>query len=153
MFTIDNATPSKWHDENFNIYSWCTVELQALNSTVAHVITKFVARLTRRIREWWINLREFRQRQAAQSKTLEDFFTILLNEFLGSSTHHIEVAWEEFLAMNCCSFERKDLKKHFDRMLRRFYSFNGMDDVNSMYTFLNSLPEPLGDETLCMMNL
>ena len=28
-----------------------------------------------------------------------------------------------------------------------------MDDVNAKHTFLNSLPEPLGDETLCMMNL
>ena len=33
------------------------------------------------------------------------------------------------------------------------YSFNGMDDVNAKHTFLNSLPEPLGDETLRMMNL
>ena len=32
-------------------------------------------------------------------------------------------------------------------------SFNGMDDVNAKHTFLNSLPEPLGDETLRMMNL
>ena len=38
-------------------------------------------------------------------------------------------------------------------MLRRYYTFNGMDDVNSKHTFLNSLPEPLGDETLRIMNL
>ena len=38
-------------------------------------------------------------------------------------------------------------------MLRWFYSFNGMDDVNSKHTFLNSLPKPLGDETLRMLNL
>ena len=28
-----------------------------------------------------------------------------------------------------------------------------MDDVNAKHTFLNSLTEPLGDETLRMMNL
>ena len=28
-----------------------------------------------------------------------------------------------------------------------------MNDVNSKYTFLNSFPEPLGGETLRMMNL
>ena len=28
-----------------------------------------------------------------------------------------------------------------------------MDDVNAKHTFLNSLPEPLGDENLRMMNL
>ena len=47
----------------------------------------------------------------------------------------------------------KRFEKHFDKMSRRYYSFNGMDDVNSKHTFLNSLPEPLGDETLHMMNL
>ena len=62
MFTINYIHPSRWHDEFFNIFSWCTAELQAPNSTVAQVIAKFVARLTRRIREWWINLGEFRKR-------------------------------------------------------------------------------------------
>ena len=51
LFTVDNNPPSKWHDEIFIMYSWCTVELQALNSTVAQVIAKFVARLTGRLRE------------------------------------------------------------------------------------------------------
>ena len=55
--------------------------------------------------------------------------------------------------MKCCTFERKDLEKHFDRMSRRLYSFNGVDDINSKHSFLNSLLEPLGDETLRMMNL
>ncbi|KAL4628338.1 hypothetical protein ACB092_05G230500 [Castanea dentata] len=153
LFTLDNSPPSKWHEEIFNMYSWCTAELQAPNNTVAQIIAKFVARLTGRVRQWWINLGEYRQRQAAQSNTLEDFFTILHNEFLGSLTHYTEVARDEFLLMKCCSFERKDLEKHFDKMSSRYYAFNGMDDVNSKHTFLNSFPEPLGDETLRMMNL
>ncbi|KAL4649979.1 hypothetical protein ACB092_01G052900 [Castanea dentata] len=126
---------------------------QELETIVSTIIAKFVARLTGRLRQWWINLGEYRQRQAAQSNTLDDFFTILHNEFLGSLAHYTEVARDEFLIMKCCSFERKDLEKHFDRMSSRYYAFNGMDDVNSKHTFLNSFPEPLGDETLRMMNL
>jgi len=38
-------------------------------------------------------------------------------------------------------------------MSRQFYSINGMDDVNIKRTFLESLSDPLGDETLCMINL
>ena len=117
------------------------------------IIVKFVARIIGRLREWWINLGEYRQRQAAQCNTLEDFFTIVHNEFLGLVTHYTEVAREEFLLKKCCSFERNDLENHFDRMSRRYYSFNGMDDVNTKRTFLNSLLELLGDETLRMMNL
>ena len=135
------------------MYSWCIAEFQAPNATISQIIAKFVARITRRLREWWINLGEYKQRQAAQCNTLEDFFTIVHNEFLGSTTHYTKVAREEFLLMKYFSFERKDLEKHFDRMSRRYYSFNGMDDVNAKHTFLNSLPESLGDETLHMMNL
>lgn len=61
---------------------------------------------------------------------------------------------QEFLAMKCSSFERKRSKKmHFDRMSRQFCSINGMDGVKIKRTFLNSLMEPSGDETLCMMNI
>ena len=35
MFTIDNAPSSRWHDEIFNMYSWCTAELQDPNAIVA----------------------------------------------------------------------------------------------------------------------
>ena len=100
------------------MYSWCTAKLQTPNSTITQVIAEFITRLTRRIREWWINLGQFWQRQAAQSQTLEEFFPILHNEFLSAVTHYTEVAREEFLAMKCCSFERKDLEKHFDKMSR-----------------------------------
>ena len=55
--------------------------------------------------------------------------------------------------MKCSSFERRELRRHFDRMSRKFYTINGMDDVNIKLTFLNSLPKPLGGETLQMMNI
>ena len=61
----------------------------------------------------------------------------LHNEFLGALTHYTKVARGEFLAMECCSFERRDLERHFDRMFRRFYTINGMNDVNIKRTFLN----------------
>ena len=60
LFTLDNVPPSKWHDEFFNMYSWCIAELQTPNATVSKIIAKFVARITGRLREWWINLGEYR---------------------------------------------------------------------------------------------
>ena len=29
LFTLNNAPPSRWHDEIFSMYSWCIAELQA----------------------------------------------------------------------------------------------------------------------------
>ena len=87
LFTLDNVPHSRWHDEIFSLYSWCIAELQALNAIVSQIIAKFVVRITGRLREWWINLGEYRQRQVAQCNTLEDFVTIVHNEFLGLVTH------------------------------------------------------------------
>ena len=92
LFTIDGAPPSKWHEKFFDMHSWCIAELHVLNSIVAQVIAKFIARLTGRIRELWISLGEFWQRHAAQSQTLEDFFTIIHNEFPRALTHYTKVA-------------------------------------------------------------
>nr|GEW20359.1 reverse transcriptase domain-containing protein [Tanacetum cinerariifolium] len=55
-------------------------------------------------------------------------------------------AREEFLKMKCCSFQKKDLEKHYDRMSQRFYCLNRVDDVNLKQLFLNSFPESLGNE-------
>nr|GEW45487.1 ribonuclease H-like domain-containing protein [Tanacetum cinerariifolium] len=59
---------------------------------------------------------------------------------------HIAHAREEFLKMKGCSFQKKDLEKHYDRMSQRFYYLNGVDDVNLKQVFLNSFPKSLGNE-------
>ncbi|GJV52727.1 hypothetical protein Tco_1448468 [Tanacetum coccineum] len=59
---------------------------------------------------------------------------------------HTAHAREEFLKMKCCSFQKKDLEKHYDRMSQRFYCLNGVDDVNLKQVFLNSFLESLGNE-------
>nr|GFC89418.1 putative zinc finger, CCHC-type [Tanacetum cinerariifolium] len=48
--------------------------------------------------------------------------------------------------MKCCSFQKKDLEKHYDRMSQRFYCLNEVDDVNLKQVFLNSFQESLGNE-------
>ena len=48
LFTLDNVPPSKWHDEFFNMYSWCIAEFQAPNATVSQIIAKFISRITRK---------------------------------------------------------------------------------------------------------
>nr|GEX15924.1 hypothetical protein [Tanacetum cinerariifolium] len=55
-------------------------------------------------------------------------------------------AREEFLKMKCCSFQKEDLEKHYDRMSQRFYYLNGVDDVNLKQVFLNSFLESRGNE-------
>ena len=35
LFTLNNVPSSRWHDEFFNMYSWCIAEFQAPNATVS----------------------------------------------------------------------------------------------------------------------
>nr|GEU83962.1 putative zinc finger, CCHC-type [Tanacetum cinerariifolium] len=81
-----------------------------------------------------------------QSISPEAFMSIIYSEFVGSRWEHTSHAREEFLKMKCCSYRKKDLEKHYDRVSQRLYCLNGVDDVNLKQVFLNSFPESLGNE-------
>ncbi|GJS01535.1 hypothetical protein Tco_0318043 [Tanacetum coccineum] len=83
-----------------------------------------------RLRDCYHSLGEYRQLQIQQSISPEAFMSIIYLEFIGSPWEHTTHAREEFLKMKCCSFQKKDLEKHYDHMSQRFYYLNGVDDVN-----------------------
>nr|GEZ93989.1 putative zinc finger, CCHC-type [Tanacetum cinerariifolium] len=83
-----------------------------------------------RLRDWYHSLGEYHQFQIQQSISPEAFMSIIYSELIGSPWEHTAHAKEEFLKMKCCSFQKKDLEKHYDRMSQRFYCLNGVDDVN-----------------------
>ncbi|GJS01534.1 hypothetical protein Tco_0318042 [Tanacetum coccineum] len=77
---------------------------------------------------------------------IKRFLTKLQGRLRDCPWEHTTHAREEFLKMKCCSFQKKDLEKHYDRMSQRLYYLNGVDDVNLKQFFLNSIPESLGNE-------
>nr|GEU70855.1 putative zinc finger, CCHC-type [Tanacetum cinerariifolium] len=143
-FTFDDVPPSKWCERSIEMLTWCTAELQYY--TIDVVIKRFLTRLQERLRDWYHRLGEYRQLQIRQSISPEAFMSIRYSEFIGSPWEYICHAREEFLKMKCCSFQKKDLEKHYDRMSQRFYCLNGVNDVNLKQVFLNSFPESLGNE-------
>ncbi|GKB43905.1 hypothetical protein Tco_0888847 [Tanacetum coccineum] len=143
-FTFDDVPPSKWRERSIEMLTWCTAELQYY--TIDVVIKRFLTRLQGCLRDWYHSLGEYRQLQIQQSISLEAFMSIIYLELIGSPWEHAAHAREEFLKMKCCSFQKKDLEKHYDRMSQRFYCLNGVDDVNLKQVFLNSFPESLGNE-------
>lgn len=89
--------------------------------------------------------------QALQSTNVETFITHLHNEFIGAPFYQIDKQREEYLQMKWCSFQKTDLEKHYAGMSSRFYAINGIDDANLKQAYLNSMPEPLGNETTKML--
>lgn len=124
----------------------------APNATISALFTKCTAKFFGRLRQWYIALDEYGQLQLKQLPSLDHFIDVLHTEFLGTHSNHKAIVREEYLSMKCCSFKRKDLKIHYDRMPQRFYLLiNGTDDINLKQTFLKFLPEPLGNETLRLL--
>nr|GEW91102.1 putative zinc finger, CCHC-type [Tanacetum cinerariifolium] len=81
------------------------------------------------------------------SHIIKRFLTRLQGRLRDCPWEHTTHAREEFLKMKCCSFQMKDLEKHYDRMSQQFYYLNGVDDVNLKQVHLNSFLESLGNET------
>lgn len=111
------------------------------------VVERFVSKFHGRLRQWWITLDGYRQNMVRQCQTIDALIMYVYQEFLGAWDHYTTQSREEYLSMKCCSYKRKDLELHYERMSRHFYAINGIDDVNLKQTFLNSIPEPLGNET------
>jgi hypothetical protein len=45
--------------------------------------------------------------------------------------------------MKCCSLLPKDIDRHIDRMTKRFYLLNGINDLSLKHVFFASFPEEL----------
>lgn len=127
--------------------AWIDAEMQAPDAQLHTTLVKFTARLSGRLREWWIDLGEYQQWQVLQATSIDSFVLILHNEFLSAITHQTAIAREEYLSMKCCSYKHKDLEWHYNNMSKRFYLLGGMDDLNLKQAFLNSLLELLGNKT------
>ncbi|VVB04430.1 unnamed protein product [Arabis nemorensis] len=121
-------------------------------ATLPVVIDKMVSKFHGRLRQWWISLGQYRQMQIRQSPSVNALIGHIHNEFLGTWDHYTVQAREEYLNMRC-SYKRKDLERHYERMSTRFYALNGVDDVSLKQAYLNSLPEPLGNETSRVLSL
>ncbi|ESQ47393.1 hypothetical protein EUTSA_v10028344mg [Eutrema salsugineum] len=152
-FSFDNVPPSKWRDKIYEMHAWLTEQLLNPGATLPTVIDKLISKFQGRLRQWWISLGDYRQLHIRQSQSVDTVIGHIHNEFLGTWDHYTIQAREEYMSMRCCSFKRKDLEKHYERMSKRFYVLNGIDDVNLKQAYLNSLPEPLGNETSQILSL
>ncbi|GJU57221.1 hypothetical protein Tco_1234987 [Tanacetum coccineum] len=84
--------------------------------TIDVFIKRFLTRLQGRLRDWYHSLGKYRQPQIQMSISPEAFMSIIYSKFIGSPWEHTTHARDEFLKMKCCSFQKKDLEKHYDRM-------------------------------------
>ncbi|KAL2499235.1 Reverse transcriptase domain-containing protein [Abeliophyllum distichum] len=152
-FTLDDVPSQKWKTRFQEMQAWCFTELQRPHITHSTVIKSFLARLTGFMKDWFDSLGQYRQLQYLNALTVDEFMNALYWEFCGKQDHLKNIAREEFFKLKCCSYNPKDLNKHFENAVRRFYLIGGMDDPNIKQAYLESIPQPLGQETLRVIEM
>ncbi|KAG2315198.1 hypothetical protein Bca52824_018320 [Brassica carinata] len=113
VFTFDDIPFNKWNDRLDEFHAWMSSE--AITSPLHLVIQQFTARLSGALKEWWNSLGEYRQHQVYQT-TIPLLLGEIHREFIGTPTHQKEQIQEEFFSAKCCSLQKKDLAKHFERL-------------------------------------
>ncbi|KAL2491172.1 putative zinc finger protein [Abeliophyllum distichum] len=152
-FTLDDVLPQKWKTKFQEMQAWCFAELQTPHMTHSTVIKSLLARLTGFMKDWFDFLGQYRQLQYLNAPTVDEFMNALYWKFCGKQDHLKDIAREEFFKLKCCFYNPKDLNKHFENAVRRLYLIGEMDDPNIKQAYLESIPQPLGQETLRVIEM
>ncbi|RDX86620.1 hypothetical protein CR513_32030, partial [Mucuna pruriens] len=110
------------------------------------VIEEFCCRMTGTLKEWYHHLGAVRQNQLHEQGSSAAILGILHEEFMGDTGPIDKKIRDEYYTMKCCSLNIQDLDTHFQRMIRRFYLLNGLNDPSLKNTYVASLPERLQPE-------
>lgn len=74
-------------------------------------------------------------------------------EFIGKPMNFEEASRFEFFKMKHYFYQRKDLKRLYQQMSKRFHILHGIDDPNLKQACITSFPEDLASETIILIKL
>ncbi|RDX72893.1 hypothetical protein CR513_47567, partial [Mucuna pruriens] len=144
-FTLDDVPPSFSRKRLIEFGAWLDTKLMK-DPYSYKVIEEFCCRMTGTLKEWYHHLGAVRQNQLHELGSSAAILGILHEEFIGDGGVIDKKIRQEYYEMKCCSIKMKDLDKHFQRMLARFYLLNGPNDPSLKNTYVASLPEELQPE-------
>ena len=101
------------------------------------VIEEFCCRMTGTLKEWYHNLGTVRQNQFHELGSTSVVLGALHEEFIGDDSIIDKKLRQEFFKMKCCSVKIADLEKHYQRMSKRFYHLNGLNDPSRKILMLH----------------
>ncbi|RDX86622.1 hypothetical protein CR513_32028, partial [Mucuna pruriens] len=144
-FTLDDVPPRQWRRRLIEFGAWLDTKLMR-DPDSYKVIEEFCCRMTGTLKEWYHHLGAVRQNQLHEQGSSAAILGILHEEFMGDTGPIDKKIRDEYYTMKCCSLKVKDLDTHFQRMLKRFYLLNGLNDPSLKNTYVASLPDRLQPE-------
>jgi len=144
-FTLDDIPPNKWRARLIEFGAWLDTKMMREPDTYK-VIEEFCCRMTRTLKEWYHNLGTVRQNQFHELGRASAVLGALHEEFIDDGSIIDKKLRQEFFEMKCCSVKIDDLEKHYQRMSKRFYLLNGLNDPSLKNTYVASLPVEIQPE-------
>ncbi|KAK8539398.1 hypothetical protein V6N12_043024 [Hibiscus sabdariffa] len=139
-FTIEDIPVAKWAQRFQEFHSW--METQKLTRESHYdILAEFVSRFTGVLRDWWETVSPGDQMQFLVQQDFSTIIRILHTHFLGNQEDVRILQRKEFFKRKCCSFEKKDLEKHYKAMIKLFYALGA--DQSLKQVIMSSIPELL----------
>ncbi|KAH9697815.1 hypothetical protein KPL71_023772 [Citrus sinensis] len=145
-FTFDDLPPARWRERLQELSAWLDLQMVKPDAELSAVLKEFISRFTGSLRDWFDNLRQYRQLLYLQHPTVSAALMDIHSQFLGEPAAIFATARKEYLQMRCCSMQISDLHYHFKRMSALFHKIGGINDHTLKHVFLSSLPEELQPE-------
>ncbi|KAK8518961.1 hypothetical protein V6N12_012195 [Hibiscus sabdariffa] len=145
-FTIDDIPVSRWSQRFQEFHSWMDTQKLSRESHY-DILTEFVSRFTGVLRDWWGTVSPGDQMQFLVQQDFSIIIRVLHTHFLGNQEDVKTLQRKEFFKRKCCSFERRDLEKHYNAMIKLFYALGAEqedDDVESVF----SIEDDLSDQSV-----
>ncbi|KAI5388964.1 hypothetical protein KIW84_074570 [Lathyrus oleraceus] len=142
-FTFDDITPSSWRKRLLEFGTQLETQMMKTSADSYKIIEEFCCRMTSTMKEWYPNLRTFKQDELHHLETTTNILGVLHHEFISDMEIFYRKNRQEFFEMKCCSLKTKNLDKHYHMMEQRYYVLNGYNDPSLKNTYVSSLPEEL----------
>ena len=121
IFTMDDFPPSKWARRFQEFQAWMTTKNLSEDNHF-EILFEFTARHTSVVKDWWKTLGEPDKLHFLTRQEFSENIELLHRVFLGDVITDKEAKHKEFFQMKYYSYNRKDLDKHFDKMIQLFFT-------------------------------
>ncbi|KAE8719974.1 hypothetical protein F3Y22_tig00109923pilonHSYRG00045 [Hibiscus syriacus] len=138
VFTLDDILVSRWSQRFQEFHSWMETQKLTRDSNY-DILTEFVSRFTRVLRDWWMPIPQGDQMQFLVQQDFATVIRVMHNCFLGNPDDIKTLKRKEFFKRKCCSYKKKDLETHFSIMTKLFYALGAEPSLK--HGILASIPE------------
>ncbi|KAK9042128.1 hypothetical protein V6N11_017207 [Hibiscus sabdariffa] len=131
IFILDDIPVSKWAQRFQEFHSW--METQKLTRERNYeILTEFVSKFTGVLRDWWSTIPPGDQMQFLVQQDFTAVICAMHTHFLGNPDDVKTLQRKEFFKRKFCSFKRKDLEKHFNAMIKLFFTLGADQSLKQM---------------------